>query len=183
MQFNNKRSIMRFCKIPVIAILFLVSLTMNGQIIKTKLDIVGGVSYPEFFHAGLRYQYTSMTQFGIYVGENVNKSEANIFTCSIDNMIHFGKHSYHSNRPVWFARQGFNYDIVSEVDKKRKYSYVNISFGRDFPINDWLGINLDAGLLMQVREKTEYKMPGLETDTETGIKFLPSVRLQVFFSL
>jgi hypothetical protein len=176
---------MRFYKTLGTLILIFLSHCINGQIIKTKLDIVGGYSYPEYVHCGLRYQYTDITQFGFYIGANVNRANDIIHTYSVDNLIHFGKHSYYSNRPLWYARQGFIYNIRSEVDKKRKYSYslLNISLGREFPINDWLGINLDAGLLMQVREKIEYKTPDLETEYDTGLKFLPSLRLQIFFSL
>jgi len=183
MHYKNKGSHMRYCKIVVITIMFLVSLTVHGQIIKTKLDIVGGLSYPEYVHGGLRYQYTDITQLGIYIGANINRADAIIHTYSVDNLIHFGKHSYHSNRPVWYARQGFTYDVSSENDRKRKFSFVNISLGREFPINDWLGINLDMGLLMQVKEKTEFKAPDIKTEYETGLKFKPSLRLQIFFSL
>jgi hypothetical protein len=175
---------MRFSKVLSIFIsVFLFPYSVNGQIIKTKLDIVGGISAREFFHGGLRYQYTGITQLGIYAGGYHSQASGIIHTLSADNMIHFGKRSYHSNRPVWYARQGYTYETINDNEKIRKYSYIDISLGRDFVINDWLGINLDAGLLMQINEKTETKTPGLDPVYNSFIYWLPLIRLQVFFSL
>jgi hypothetical protein len=163
-------------------LLTLGSLYTKGQIIKTKLDIVGGISAREYIHGGIRYQYTDFTQLGIYYGGYAGQ-DITIHTYSADNMIHFGKRSYHSNRPVWYARQGFTYDVGKEADRTRKFSYIDIALGREFSINDWLGVNLDMGLLMQVREKQEWKAPGLDSIYDNFIYWLPLFRLQVFFSL
>jgi hypothetical protein len=174
---------MRFCRVFCFLLLILGSVGLTGQIIKTKLDIVGGISDREYFHGGLRYQYTDFTQLGIYFGGYHSQTTGIIHSYSADNMIHFGKRSYHSNRPVWYTRQGYTYDVVDDNEKIRKYSNINISLGRDFVINDWLGFNLDAGLLMQVKEKTESKTPGIDATYDNSIYWLPLVRLQIFFSL
>jgi hypothetical protein len=162
------------------------SLCTNGQIIKTKLDLVAGISAREFIHGGLRYQYTDITQLGIYYGVGLGSDPStSVRTYSADNMIHFGKQSYHSNRPVWYARQGFTYDINKENDriKKREFSYIDIALGREFNIKDWLGVNIDMGLIMQIREKRELKDPGSDPIYDNSIYWLPLARVQVFFSL
>ena len=157
--------------------------TTNGQIIKTKLDIVGGISAREYIHAGIRYQYTDFTQLGIYYGGDVGLDPEIITTYCIDNMIHFGKRSYYSNRPAWYARQGFTYDISKASDRTRKFSYINVGAGREFCVNNWLGFNADLGLLVQVREKMEWKDPSLPAWYDTRVQWLPLARIQVFFSL
>lgn len=171
-------------KLTIVSILIiLIIYSANGQIIKTKLDIVGGVSAREYFHAGLRYQYSDFTQLGIYYGGGLGLLTDITRSYSADNMIHFGKRSYHSNRPVWYARQGFTYDVINEVDRTRYFSYIDLSVGREFNITDWLGANFDMGLLVQVREKEVWKTPGLDPIYNTILNYLPLVRLQFFFSL
>lgn len=164
--------------IPVV----LLSLTnLKGQIIKTKLDIPAGISAREFIHGGLRYQYTEITQIGFYIGGDLEIKEENITTWCFDHMIHFGNISYTSNRPVWYARQGFTYSKNSLARTTRKYSYINFSLGRDFPINDWFGINADLGLIWQIREYKE-EDPPLETPIHNQWYTYPLVRIQAYFS-
>jgi hypothetical protein len=164
-------------------LLLCIHFNSNGQIIKTKLDIVGGISAREYLHGGIRYQYTDITQIGLYYGGDIGIYPEIINTYSIDNMIHFGKQSYYSGRPAWYARQGFNYVVSKPVDRTRKFSYINISAGREFCINDWLGFNADLGLIIQVREKTIFKDPTRDVYYDTIIQWLPLLRLQVFISL
>ena len=118
---------------------------LNGQIIKTKLDFVGGISAREYIHGGIRYQYSDFTQLGLYYGGDIGLFSEIINTYCIDNMIHFGKHSYYSNRPAWYARQGFTYALSKAVDRTHKFSYVNLAAGREFCVNDWLGFNARSG--------------------------------------
>jgi hypothetical protein len=155
----------------------------NGQIIKTKLDFVGGISAREYVHGGIRYQYSDITQLGLYYGGDLGMYSEIVNTYSIDNMIHFGKDSYYSGRPAWYARQGFNYAISKEADKTRKFSYINLSAGREFCVNDWLGFNADFGILVQAREKKVWKDKRLGTTYDTNIQWMPLLRIQVFISL
>jgi hypothetical protein len=155
----------------------------NGQIIKTKLDFVGGISAREYIHGGIRYQYTDITQLGLYYGGDMGINTEIINTYCIDNMIHFGKVSYYSNRPAWYARQGFTYVVSKSSDYSRKFSYIDMGAGREFCVNDWLGFNADLGLLMQISEKKVFDNPAYETEYNKVIQWLPLLRLQVFISL
>jgi hypothetical protein len=155
----------------------------NGQFIKTKLDFVGGISAREYIHGGLRYQYSDITQLGLYYGGDIGLNPEIINTYCIDNMIHFGKDSYYSGRPVWYARQGFTYAMSKENDKTRKFSYINLAAGREFCVNDWIGFNADLGMIIQVREKTEWKDSTKDDMYNTVIQWLPLLRVQVFISL
>lgn len=163
-------------------LLFVLPIKLNGQIIKTKLDFVGGISAREYVHGGIRYQYTDITQFGLYFGGDVGLYSEIIRTYAADNMVHFGKHSFFSNRPFWYARQGFTYVISKESDRTRKFTYGNLSLGREFAINDWLGFNADAGIIMQFREKTEIKASS-DPVYFNSIQWMPLLRVQVFISL
>jgi hypothetical protein len=156
---------------------------LPAQIIKTKLDIVGGVSAREFVHGGLRYQYTDITQFGLYYGGDMGISDAIVQTYCADNLIHFGSLSYFSNRPVWYLRQSFTYSVNKENDRTRKYSYVNLGAGREFGITNWLGFNFDMGLIVQLREKKEFPDPDLDAIYDTKWYWLPMFRLQLFITL
>ncbi|MBN1598258.1 MAG: hypothetical protein JW894_08185 [Bacteroidales bacterium] len=161
----------------------LFSFNLHAQIIKTKLDVVGGISAREFLHIGLRYQYTDFTQLGIYYGGDIGIEDETIVTYAIDNMIHFGKHSFYSNRSVWYVRQGFTYVTSDETDRNRKFSYVNLSAGREFTVNDWLGFNADLGLIWQLMENVTYDASGTEPTYHNRWEWHPLARVQVFVSL
>jgi hypothetical protein len=164
-------------------ILILVFQTGYGQIIKTKLDFVGGVSAREYLHGGIRYQYTDITQLGAYYGGDLGIYREIVTTWSLDHMIHFGNHGYYSNRPVWYARQGYTHKKSIETDRSYHFSYINIAAGREFGINNWLGVNADLGIILQVREKMEWKTPGLDEIYDNNWYWLALFRVQVFISL
>lgn len=169
-------------KVTLLLLLLLPGISF-GQIIKTKLDIVGGASAREYFHGGLRYQYSDITQIGFYYGGDLGIYSETINTYAADHMIHFGKHSFYSNRPVWYARQGFTFVKAKESDRTRKYSYVNLSLGRDFAVSDWLGFNADIGMIIQMREKTEWEDSNKDTEIISKIQWMPLLRLQFYISL
>jgi hypothetical protein len=165
-------------------ILFLLnSLNLSSQIFRSKLDFVGGIGYPEFIHGGIRYQYTGVTQLGFYYGGDMGIYPEIIRTWTGDNFIHFGKHSYVSNRPAWYARQGFTYSIQTAADRIYKYSYIDISAGREFGINDWIGINADLGFIGQVREKIQIKNSSEDPLYRTDLIWKALIRFQIFISI
>lgn len=164
-----------------IAGLLLFCLPNKAQIVKTKLDIPLGIAYPEFVNLGLRYQYADICQAGIYFGGDMGIKPAIIHTLTLDNMVHFGQVSYLSNRPVWYARQGFTYSTHTEAGSVRKFSYLNLGLGHDFPLNDLVGINFDMGVRLQVREK--YMPAGGITRYKTNFVWGYLFRLQLYVSL
>ena len=166
----------------IIIFLFTSTLALNAQIIKTKLDIAAGFSFREYLHAGVRYQYTDITQLGFFIGADGNLFPEIVTTYSADHLIHFGNTSFISNRPVWYARQGFTYKVSKESDRTFYFSYINLALGRDFTINNWFGVNADMGFILQVREKMEYKDPNLDPQYRTNWYWLPLFRIQLYYS-
>lgn len=170
-------------KTKLLIVLCVFTYSLKGQIIKSKLDIVGGISAREYVHGGIRYQYTEITQLGLYVGNDLEiRSTENITTYCLDHMIHFGEVSFITNRPVWYARQGYTFS-VNQVDAniKQKFSYLNFSIGREVGINDWLGVNGDLGFIWQFREYRE-QTPPLEAPVNTNFRIFPLARVQLFLS-
>ena len=167
-----------------ITLLIFSSVVIQAQIIKSKLDVVAGVSAREYFHLGLRYQYADIAQLGAYVGNDLEfKGDQSITTFCIDNQIHFGKLSFHNNRPVWYARQGYTFSSnVLGAQETRRYSYFDLSLGREFSISDHVGVNADTGMLLQFREYRKTNPP-LETPLRTNWFVMPLLRLQVALSL
>ena len=167
-----------------IILLIFISYAVSGQWLKTRLDFTGGIGYPEYIHGGLRYQYSQSAQLGFYYGGDIGlSSNAIIRTWNIDHMYHFGKHSYFSNRPVWYARQGYTYSIHTTADRIYKYSYINLSAGRDFNISSLISINANMGWIWQVREKREFKDPSLDAWYRNEWIWKPLLRVQLCFSL
>lgn len=156
---------------------------IDAQIIKTKLDFVGGLSYPEFLHGGIRYQYSDIAQAGFFYGGDMGINPAIIRTWTADNMIHFGNISYHSNRPVWYARQGFTYAMHTEEDKIYKYSLINMGLGRDIQLNNIIGFNTDMGFILQVREKMDFKDASVDSWYKTKWIWKYLFRFQLYISI
>ena len=165
-----------------ILLLFFVSGTY-GQIIKTRLDFVGGISAREYLHGGIRYQYTDFTQLGAFFGGDVGAYPEAITTWSLDHMIHFGNNGFYTNRPAWYARQGYTQVKSIAADRIYHFSYINLAAGREFGITNWLGVNLDLGFILQVRERQEWKAPNLDDIYNGRWYWLPLFRVQVFFSI
>jgi hypothetical protein len=154
----------------------------NAQIIKSKLDIIAGISAREYAHLGLRYQYSEVTQLSVTIGSDLEiKPEENITTIGIDHMFHFGKHSFYSNRSVWYNRVGFTFlkNAIGDYDLDR-YSYFNLGLGREMAFNDWFGVNFDLGMGLQFRKYQE--KPEVETPLDTRWFTFPIARIQLFFS-
>lgn len=137
----------------ILFLLFFSLSTLNSQIIRTKLDIIAGISARELIHAGLRYQYSEQLQIGLAVGSDMAIFNQEITTYSLDHMIHFGKTGNFSNRPVWYARQGLTYFIEVSENTKIEISYLNLALGREFQFTKWLGFNTDIGFMAQLSNK------------------------------
>jgi hypothetical protein len=176
----NKTHTMKALKF-IIVLLIATNASLQSQIIRSKLDLTAGISAREYLHAGLRYQYTDITQFGIAIGNDLElNSNEKISTYSLDHMIHFGALSMYSSRPVWYARQGLTYSINREgADRTRKYTYINLGAGREFSVNTWLGFNADLGFIWQINSVTEENN---NTRSDNLRQIFPLARIQVFIS-
>jgi hypothetical protein len=168
----------------ITAILFLLLVPFaHSQLIRTRLDFIGGFAYPEYLHTGIRYQYLDVAQIGLYYGGDMGIKPEIIRTWTIDHFYHFGKHSYASNRPIWYARQGFTYSNHTTTDMIYKYYYLNFALGREFSITQWLGFNTDLGFLAQVIEKQEFRGTNDKPHFHSKWDWLPLLGFQVFISI
>ena len=153
---------------------------LNGQIIQSKLDVVGGIGAREYLHLGLRYQYSDVTQFGFNLGGDLEINSDIIKTYSVDHFIHFGQLSLNSNRPVWYARQAFTINnIVPDDNAETEYWYIVLGAGREFSVNTWLGFNADLGINWQIRRIAK-RGTGVIDDNQRFV--LPMARVQAFIS-
>ncbi len=166
------------------AVFFCFSSEGEGQIFNSRLDLAAGVGVRDYLHGGARYQYYDFAQIGFYVGNDWEiHSEENITTFSFDHLLHFGHTSLITERPYWYIRTGYTFsrNELSE-DELRKYSYMNLGVGRELPVNDFFGLNLDLGLIWQFREYIENKNIPLETPLNNYWYVFPMARLQFFIS-
>jgi len=170
-------------RILIVALVLLgMSRLTDAQIIRTRLDGVAGLGYPECTHLGARYQYNDVAQLGFYYGSNMSLSNTPVETWNLDHMYHFGKHSYQSNRPVWYARAGYTYSIHTQVDGARYFSYGELTAGRDVQLNNHFGFNLDLGLLCQFRERRTFTDPHLDNLYDIALYWKPTCRIQLYYS-
>ncbi len=167
-------------KLIVLSLFFTVSSFLHAQIIRSKLDVVGGLGVREFVHAGLRYQYTDITQIGIYYGGDLEFGPEIIKTYAMDHFVHFGQISFNSGRPVWYARQGITYsDEVIDSYKTVERLFFVLGAGREFTVNTWLGFNVDAGINWQLLKTTRENGAVIKDNLR---QVLPMARFQMFIS-
>ena len=164
-------------------ILLTSKLTGYGQIIRTRLDFVGGIGYPEYLHGGIRYQYMEKGQIGIHYGGDISFKPEIIRTWTLEHMYHFGKNNFYSNRPVWYTRQGYTLSVQTDESYIYHHNYLDCSLGYDFPLNNYVGINIEMGFYTKVYEAQKYKdtEQSLNPDTRWYIGYL--ARFQVYVSL
>ena len=172
----------------VIPVIFLVMLFCSdneagAQWIKTRLDFVGGIAYPEYLHGGIRYQYGAKTQLGLYYGGDMGVQKEFITTWTLSHMYHFGNNNFYSNRPVWYFRQGFTYAKLIDTYYLYRDAYLELSLGYEFPLNNRIGINFDMGMNIKVYETMQDKEQTVEPTIDP--RWYPGflARLQVYVSL
>ncbi len=166
----------------VLSMLALFIMTSHAQLIKSKLDVVGGASAREYYHLGIRYQYAENFQLGLYCGSSLGINSKTITTYSVNNLFHFGSNSFYSNRLVWYGRLGFTYAKDHMGNELHSYSFINMGLGREFNISEKVGFNVDGGLIIQTREKTEWSSGLTPIKVNKTWFYLPLVRAQVYFS-
>ncbi|MBN1951472.1 MAG: hypothetical protein JW801_09725 [Bacteroidales bacterium] len=152
-----RRGILLLC--TILALCGTITLPSEAQIIKTRVDFVGGIAYPEYLHGGIRYQYGERAQAGLYYGGDMGIMPEIINSLTLDHMYHFGKNNYYSNRPVWYTRQAYTYSKQMTTIRIYKISYLDLSLGYEFPLNNYVGLNFDMGLNFKMREREEDRDP------------------------
>jgi hypothetical protein len=176
--------IRRILLLPFFLLLFLPGFQQaDAQILKTRLDVVGGLGYIEYAHVGLRYQYGECSQVGLYYGGDMGFKPEIITNWTLEHMYHFGKNNYFSNRPVWYTRQSLNYTRIIDFGTLYKIAYLQLSMGYDFPLNNRLGINFDMGLNCKMREKSEVMDADGSVHIDPRWDVLVLARLQLYVSL
>lgn len=112
---------------------------ISGQ---EKVNISGGLGFPDLVNIGARYQLKQDSlQLGISigVGQGIQAISADIFN-------HFGGFSKLSTRRPWYLKVGFN--IIHEPDEEfSDWAFLfNLRLGRDINLSKKAGLNLEAGL-------------------------------------
>jgi hypothetical protein len=123
---------------------------VSGQ---SSLNLHVGAGNPELFHIGVRY-HVDILQMGVSLGF-VGKSS---YSVTGEFLYHFGKFQDLSMRKRMYARIGSSY-----LKEKNEYEIftsftIHTRIGREFIINDRMGVGLDGGLMFRIiEEKTVIK--------------------------
>ncbi|NTW24993.1 MAG: hypothetical protein HGA37_09855 [Lentimicrobium sp.] len=142
-----------------------------------KFNISAGVGMPELINIGLRYQL-DQCQIGLSLGLLPDD-----FSVCGDVYYHFAGLSEFSCRRPWYGRIGLNYlreDTDYYIDK---YLYLNIRLGRDFNISNKFGIELEGGVLIQIRNEVIMKKPSSNWLLDLEFPVLPSPGIGLFYRL
>ncbi len=164
-------------------VLFIIVLIFyNEQVLgQDKTNILCGFGLPELLNIGINIE-SNQSQFGIKIG-SFPADKAIISICG-DFYYHFAGLSTLSKRRLWYVRLGLNYLVDETVKKVDKYLHLNSRIGRDFNISKQIGIELDAGILIQLsHQKIRKEPPG-----PWGFNFklppvVPSIGIAIFYRI
>ncbi len=140
-----------------------------------------GIGLPELLNIGIRYQL-QQTQIGISFGSMPVKDES-IFSLSSDVYYNFGGISELSSRRPWYGKIGLNYLWDETKFFIDKYLYLNLRIGRDFNISQKIGIDVEAGLGLQLLHDTIEKEPPGWLNFNFDIPVLPSIGICLFYRI
>jgi hypothetical protein len=146
-----------------------------------KVNISAGMGLPELLNVGLRYQL-KQAQIGISVGSVPLKDES-ILSVSGDVYYHFAGLSELSDRRPWYGKVGLNYLRDETKTLVDKYLYLNLRIGRDFNISKKIGIEIDAGAIFQLFNKTVRLEPSGGWSFDINIPVLPSFGAGLFYRI
>ncbi len=131
-----------------------------------RVNLSVGMGLPELLNIGVRYQ-VDQVQYGLAFGFIPLKEES-LISVSGDVYYHFSGFTRHSNRRPWYARMGLNYLRDETSGILDQYLYLNMRVGRDFNFSEKFGLNIDAGVFIQLLRDKENKLPpgGIHFDLE-----------------
>ncbi len=162
------------CILIVVSFLFVFNQLVIGQ---EKFNISAGFGVPELINIGLRYQ-VDQCQLGLSLGLMPHD-----FSVCGDVYYHFAGLSELSVRRPWYGRIGLNYLREETEYYIDKYLYLNIRLGRDFNISDKFGIELDGGVLFQIKNKVIRKTPVSPWSLDLEFPVLPGFGIGLFYRL
>jgi hypothetical protein len=167
------------CLLLIVIFSFVFVKQISGQ---NKVNISTGIGIPELFNVGLGYQIEQV-QTGIVFGFMTSKDDR-LSSVSVDGYYHFAGFSELSDRRPWYGRIGLNYlqdETKTFVDK---YLYLNSRIGRDFNISNRIGIEIDAGIIIQLFNKKLRKEPsGGGWNIDFDFPLLPGFGFRVFYRI
>ncbi len=147
---------------------------------QNKINILAGVGIPEFLNAGINFQH-NQTQFGIRIGSWPTDEKMICF--SGDLYYHFSGISTLSTRRVWYARFGLVYLLDETETIIDKYVYLNSRIGRDFNISKKIGIEIDAGLIVQLSHNEKIKKSSDFWNIVPKPSIVPSIGIAMFYRI
>lgn len=152
---------------------------VSGQ---SSLNLHVGAGNPELLHVGVRY-HVDVLQLGASIGFIVNST----YTINGEFLYHFGKFQDLSMRKRAYARiggcfmkQNGDYEIVKSFK-------IHTRLGREFVLNERMGIGLDGGLVFRIFEEKTIIAPrtGLQINFDLGILeyVLPALGVYVYYRI
>lgn len=169
---------------PLCCILLIITFSFNysNQVFgQEKVNISIGIGLPELLNINVRYQL-KQSQIRIGFGTLPLKEES-LISISGDFYYHFGGFSELSNRRPWYGRIGLNYlrdETESIIDK---YLFLNTRIGRDFNISNKIGIEIDIGTGIRLKNEVIRKKPSSGWIIAIEVPFIPSIGIGLFYRI
>lgn len=166
-------------------LLILYLYNVHGVYGQEKFNLTTGIGLPELINIGMKYQ-VNQSQIGLSVGSFPVGSNENIISISTDYYYHFGGLSELNKVRPWYAKVGLNYlrdETETIIDK---YVFLNTRIGRDFNISKKIGIQLDIGLLIELQNEQERKIPindSWNLNLDLDFPILPSIGIGLFYRI
>ncbi len=149
---------------------------------QNKLNVLGGFGLPELLNIGLNIQ-NNQTQFGIRIGSFPTGPDEKVFSILGEMYYHFAGKSTLSTIRTWYVKFALNYVRDETKYVIDKYLYLNPRIGRDFNISEKIGIEIGAGLIVQLYHTHNRKKPPEFLDLDNAPSVLPSIGITLFYRI
>lgn len=124
MDIKNRLTL--FC---CVLVLFIFSLHGNSQ---EKFDVLIGISIPEGYKLGFKYNYQANRSLDFYYGQSVPfEQDGKWNSFSINHSFYFGKINSKTNEKLWSVNTGFLYGISNDSNAKIHNGLLNLYFARE----------------------------------------------------
>lgn len=174
------------CKIKQIYLWLLLIISsvscFNQVFAQEKINISAGIGLPELLNIGVRYQL-DQAQIGLKVGSLPGNNDK-LFSLSGDIYYHFGGLSDLSIRRPWYSKIGLNFFRDETEYTIFKYLYLDCRIGKDINLSKKMGINLDAGLGVQlILDKVKKKESYSWFNLDLSFPVIPTLGLCLFYRI
>lgn len=140
----------------IITIFVIHTFVSHAQDNPSRLDISAGLSIPEAFNLGGRWQYNNNGRLHFKLGSNFNFNDI-YYSATVNHCWCFGKLNTLTNKRMWGFNTGYTLSFVNSSHREGYSSFLNFYFSREFKLAGKFFIEPELGVSIPAFNNTFIK--------------------------